>query len=76
MTDIDYLMRLLNQQLYSHLERRICTADAPMPEEDKDNYRWGHEDAVVIGRAPTANAVDIARCPNCGHTFTCFPRPQ
>lgn len=74
--DPDYFTRMLNQQMYGHLERRMCTAEAPMPEADKDRYRWSHPDARVIGRLPTANSVDLCRCPHCGLSFTSFPRPQ
>jgi hypothetical protein len=74
--DPDLIARVLHQRLYGHQERRYCTAEAPMPECDKDRYRWGHPDAEVIDRLPTANHVDLCRCPHCGLTFTSFPRPQ
>ena len=74
--DGDYLARYFNDLLYGHLERRVCTREAPMPEEDKDRYRWGHPDAVVLGRVPVANSVIACRCPHCGLTFTTFPTTQ
>jgi len=75
-SDHDYIARAIHQHLYGHLERRVCTADAPMPEVDKDRYRWSHPDARVIGRPPTANVVEVCCCPHCMLTFTSFPRPQ
>lgn len=74
--DPDYFARWLHQQQYGHQERRVCSAEAPMPEPDKERYRWSHPDALVLGRLPAANAVDVCRCPHCGLTFTSFPRPQ
>jgi hypothetical protein len=75
--DPDLLARVLNEMTYGHLERRFCSADAPMPEVDKDRYRWSHPDAVELDRqVPTANKVVVCRCPHCDLTFTTFPRPQ
>jgi len=74
--DLDTLMRLLNEGMYGHLQRRTCTADAPMAEADKDRYRWSHPDAEFLGMAPTANPVEICRCPHCDLTFNTFPRPN
>ena len=78
MTDPDYLARLINEQMYAHMERRFCEAGAPMPEADKDRYRWSHPDAVVLDdpTPPLAHAVDVVRCPHCGLTFMTFPRPS
>ena len=54
------------------LERRYCTAEAPMPREDKDKYQWGHGDAVDIG--PFFN-LRLYECPHCRLTFHALPRP-
>jgi hypothetical protein len=74
--DPDQVARQAHQALYGHLERRMCTAEAPMPMADKDRYRWSHPDAEVTGRAPAINRVDLCRCPHCGLSFTSFPRPS
>jgi hypothetical protein len=76
MIDPDYLVRLIRQAQYGHLQHRFCTVDAPMPMADKDRYRWSHPDADVIGQVPAANRLDLCRCPHCGLTFTSFPRPD
>jgi len=74
--DPDYLVRWLREQLYGHLERRLCTADSPMASIDVENYRWSHPDATVIRRLPAANVVFLCHCPHCGLTFPTLPAPQ
>lgn len=76
MTDPDLVARGIHQRLYGHMERRVCSAEAPMPLADMGLYRWSHPDAVVLGRVPARNAVDLCECPHCGLQFTSFPRPQ
>lgn len=74
--DPDLIARLIHQQLYGHMEHRVCTRAAPMPLAQAALYRWSHPDATVLGRVPFSNAVDLCRCPNCGLEFTSFPRLQ
>lgn len=76
MIDPDQFARALNELTYGHLPRRVCSKASPMQPADVDRYRWSHPDAQVIGAFPSANRVDVCRCPNCGLTFTSFPRPQ
>jgi uncharacterized Fe-S cluster protein YjdI len=59
------------QATYIPLHRRYCTAEHPMPIEDKDRYQWGHPDAVEV--EPFFNLV-IYTCPHCNHTFHALPR--
>jgi hypothetical protein len=75
--DPDSFARAMHERLHGHQERRVCTADAPMPEADKDRYRWSHPDAEVGERVSIfANVVNLCKCPHCGLTFTSFPRPS
>lgn len=62
---------------YGHLERRVCTAAAPMPLADKDQYRWSHPDAVEqdLGNNPFCNAVPY-ECPHCKLFFMAKPRSK
>jgi hypothetical protein len=53
------------------LARRYCTADSPMPHEDRDRYQWGHPDATEV--MPFFNLV-VYTCPHCKHTFHAEPR--
>lgn len=57
--------------LFGHLERRICTKEAPMKMEQKDDYRWGHPDAAEV--KPFFNLM-LYDCPHCGLTFASYPR--
>jgi hypothetical protein len=50
----------------SALPRRYCTADSPMDMADKNNYQWGHPDAVEA--EPFHNLV-IYVCPHCRLAF-------
>jgi hypothetical protein len=61
----------LTRLKYGHLEIRICTAESPMPMEDKDKYRWNHPDAVKLRNF--FNLI-LRECPNCGLTYTCLER--
>lgn len=63
-------VRGLHKARYGHLEHRFCSKVAPMPDADRDRFRWHHPDAVMLG--PLLNLVEC-RCPNCGLKFTCFP---
>jgi hypothetical protein len=74
--DPDYIARLIHERTYSHLERRTCTAAAPMPLAELALYRWSHPDAIMLERITAANAINLYRCPNCGLEFTAFPRSQ
>ena len=61
--DPDYIARLIHQQRYGHMERRVCTAGAPMPEADKNRYRWSHPDAIETDQqVPTVNKVVVCHC--------------
>lgn len=53
------------------LERRYCTAEAPMPMADKDKYQWGHADAVDVGAFFNLR---LYTCPHCKFTFHAPPR--
>lgn len=64
------IARAVRDLRYGHLPRRTCTRDAPMPQADKDRYRWSHPDAEVLG--PFFN-LTRARCPHCGLAFTYIP---
>lgn len=70
--DPNDIIRAMAEARYGHLPRRVCTADSPMAQADKDAYRWGHPDARELG--PFLNLVRCA-CPHCGLEFTCLPRP-
>jgi hypothetical protein len=74
--DPDYLVRLLAQMQYGHLEFRVCRPDAPMAMEQKDDFRWYHPDAVEVGEIVVANRLIVCHCPHCDFRFTCLPRPQ
>ena len=67
------LVRDIVETRYGGLERRVCTADAPMQAVDKDRYRWGHPDAVEV--QPYFNLV-LCHCPHCDLSFTCLPREE
>lgn len=69
---LDWVVRALTERRYGHLERRTCTAEAPMQEADKDKYRWGHPDAVQTG---TFFNLNTYTCPHCGLSFNAQP-PQ
>lgn len=66
----DEFVRSVTESTYGHLEQRTCTAEAPMPLDDKDNFRWHHPDAVEI--KPFFNLV-LCECPHCKFSFTCLP---
>jgi hypothetical protein len=53
------------------LERRHCTAEAPMPMEDRAKFLWIHHDAEDVG--PFFN-LRLYKCPHCGFTFNAAPR--
>lgn len=53
------------------MEERRCTADAPMPVEQKDLYFWIHADAQ--DRLPFFN-LTVYECPHCGLWFSARPR--
>jgi hypothetical protein len=55
------------------LERRECTADAPMPIADKDKAFWIHHDAVDVGGFFN---LSLFTCPHCNLTFHALPRPD
>lgn len=67
---IDALIAHMHQQRYGHMERRFCTADAPMPMEQKDVFRWSHPDAQPV--RPFFNLM-IYECPHCKLTFHALP---
>jgi len=67
----DDLVRSLNDLQFGHLEHRNCTAESPMPEADKDKYRWHHPEAKE--GMPFFNLV-VCTCPHCGLSFSCLPR--
>lgn len=67
------LARLLHQLRFGHLERRECSAAAPMPEADKDRFMWGHPDASETDRFLAGNELIVYHCPHCGLNFTAFP---
>jgi hypothetical protein len=58
---------------YTPLPPRVCSADAPMPVEDRDRYQWSHPDAEEV--MPFFNLV-VYTCPYCKHTFHAEPRPK
>lgn len=68
--DPNDVIRVIHKAKHGHLERRYCTAEAPMPLTDKDKYMWGHPDAVVL--APYFNLV-LYQCPHCQLTFKALP---
>lgn len=68
--DPNDIVRAMAQMQFGHLERRVCTAEAPMQATDKDRYRWGHPDAKTLG--PFFNLIKC-ECPHCGLVFTCLP---
>lgn len=72
MPDPDYLARLVHKAIHAHLERRYCSAEAPMAMADKDSYSWGHPDSEVLESG--LGGLVRCRCPHCGLEFTCFPR--
>ena len=68
--DASALVRDLTEARFGALERRFCTALSPMQPADKDRYRWGHPDAVIL--KPFFNLV-LCECPHCKLAFTCLP---
>lgn len=60
----------LGRAKYAHLERRVCTKDAPMPMEDKDKYRWGHPDATFVQAFFNLHTY---QCPHCQLMFNVAP---
>lgn len=48
------------------MEERRCTAEAPMPIEQKDDYFWIHAEAQA--REPFFNLM-LYECPHCGLWF-------
>ena len=72
-TNVDGLLRQLNEAQYGHLPHAWCTALDPMKIEDKDKARWHHVDATKVG--DFFNLVRM-RCPHCQFEFTCLPPPQ
>lgn len=67
------LAEAMGQARYAHLERRTCSADAPMDHADKDTYRWSHPDATAI--EPYFNLM-LYECPHCQLCFTALPPRQ
>jgi hypothetical protein len=69
--DPDVIVRALHVAMHGHLERRYCEADAPMDPDLKDDFMWGHPDAVQVG---TFLNLSTYKCPHCKLTFNCLPR--
>lgn len=67
---INDLAVALYREKYGNLERRICTAEAPMAEADKDKYRWSHPNAIY--REPFFNLA-LYECPHCKLMFHAVP---
>lgn len=53
------------------LERRDCTAQAPMPMADRNRFYWIHADAADVGAFLNMR---LYTCPSCGFTFHAPPR--
>lgn len=53
------------------MERRDCTAEAPMNMEERHKYYWIHHDAKEV--EPFFNLM-LYKCPHCGMTFHARPR--
>lgn len=53
------------------MEKRYCTAAAPMPPEQKDAFFWIHADAQEV--MPFFNLV-VYECPHCKLAFHALPR--